>query len=161
MVSLSIRGMTGWVNPFFLAARRPWTFSVAWRRSAGAFFVGTPALVRHPFWLIIQRKPLSLDCPIGGFKQAPKAPRRDGGWRPRGHLFQRLAPGRDGLHKDEPAEYETMATAPYRGHAAKDHGDKARQIGEGDQHVQSPLQRREREKSCQWQFSCRLYTFCH
>jgi hypothetical protein len=39
MVSLSIRGMTGWVNPFFLAARRPGTLFVARRRSAGAFFV--------------------------------------------------------------------------------------------------------------------------
>jgi hypothetical protein len=38
-----------------------------------------------------------------------------------------------------------MATAPYRGHAAKDQGHKAGQIGEGDQHVQSPLQRRKRE----------------
>ena len=83
------------------------------------------------------------------------------GGRPPGHLFQGLAPGRDGLHEDEPAEDETMATAPHRGHAAKDHGHKARQIGEGDQHVQSPLQRREREKSCRWKFSCRLYTFCH
>jgi hypothetical protein len=42
MVSLSIMGMTGWVNPFFLAARRPWTLFVARRRSAGAFFCGTP-----------------------------------------------------------------------------------------------------------------------
>jgi CxxC motif-containing protein (DUF1111 family) len=39
MVSLSIRGMTGWVNPFFLAARRPGTLSVLRRRSAGAFFL--------------------------------------------------------------------------------------------------------------------------
>ena len=50
MVSLSILGMPGWVNPFCLAMRRPWTLSVLRRRSAGAFFVGTPALVRHPFW---------------------------------------------------------------------------------------------------------------
>ena len=42
MVSLSIMGMTGWVNPSFLAIRRPWTFSVARRRSAGAFFCGKP-----------------------------------------------------------------------------------------------------------------------
>ena len=90
-----------------------------------------------------------MHVPIGGFKQAPKAPRRDGSWRPPGQLFQGFAPGRDRLHKEEPAEYETMATAPYRGHAAKDHGDKTRQIGEGDQHVQSPRQRRERENSCQ------------
>jgi hypothetical protein len=40
MVPLSVRGMTGWVNPFFLAIRRPGTLSVARRRSAGAFFVG-------------------------------------------------------------------------------------------------------------------------
>jgi hypothetical protein len=42
MVSLSIRGMTGWVNPFCLAMRRPWTRSVLRRRSAGAFFCGKP-----------------------------------------------------------------------------------------------------------------------
>jgi hypothetical protein len=66
MASLSIMGMTGWVNPFYLTVRRPWTFFVARRRSAGAFFVRTPALGRHPFWLIIQRKPLGLDGPIGG-----------------------------------------------------------------------------------------------
>jgi hypothetical protein len=41
MVPLSIRGMTGWVNPFFLPVQRPWTLSVARRRSAGAFFCGT------------------------------------------------------------------------------------------------------------------------
>jgi len=67
MVSLSIIGMTGWVNPLRVAVRRPGTLSVARRWSGGAFFVGTPALVRHPFWFIIQRKPPSLDCPIGGF----------------------------------------------------------------------------------------------
>jgi hypothetical protein len=38
MVSISISGMTGWVNPFFLAARRPWTTYVSRRRSADAFF---------------------------------------------------------------------------------------------------------------------------
>ena len=65
MVPLSISGMTGWVNPFFLAARRPWTTYVSRRRSADAFFVRTPALVRHPFWLVIQRKPLGLDTPVG------------------------------------------------------------------------------------------------
>ena len=88
-----------------------------------------------------------MHVPIGGFEQAPKAPRRDDGGRPPGHLFQGLAPWRDGLHKDEPAAYKPMATAPYRGHAAKDQGDKARQIGEGDQHVQSPLQRRGEKKA--------------
>ena len=41
-MSLSIMGMTGWVNPFFLAVRRPWTLSVSRRRSAGAFFCGKP-----------------------------------------------------------------------------------------------------------------------
>jgi hypothetical protein len=67
MVPLIIMGMPGWVNPFCLAMRRPWTLFVTRRRSAGAFFVGTPALVRPPFWLIIQRNPLGLDGPIGGF----------------------------------------------------------------------------------------------
>jgi len=75
-----------------------------------------------------------MHVPISGFEQAAKAPGGDGGWRPPGHLFQGLAPGRDGLHEDEPAEDETMATAPHRGHAAKDYGHKARQIGEGDHH---------------------------
>jgi hypothetical protein len=42
MVPLSIMGMTGWVNPFSLAVRRPGTLSVARRRSAGAFFCGPP-----------------------------------------------------------------------------------------------------------------------
>jgi hypothetical protein len=41
MVSLSIIGMTGWVNPLHVAVRRPGTLSVARRRSAGAFFCGT------------------------------------------------------------------------------------------------------------------------
>jgi hypothetical protein len=40
MVSLSIRGMTGRVNPFFLAMRRPGTLSVVRRRFAAPFFVG-------------------------------------------------------------------------------------------------------------------------
>ena len=39
MVSLSIIGMTGWVNPLHVAVRRPWTLFVARRRSAGAFFL--------------------------------------------------------------------------------------------------------------------------
>jgi len=43
------------------------------------------------------------------------------------------------IEAEEPAEYETMATAPHHGHAAKDHGHKARQVGEGDQHVQRHL----------------------
>jgi hypothetical protein len=99
--------------------------------------------------------------PIGGFAHASKAPRGDGGWRPPGHLCQGRAPGRDGLHKEEPAQDEPRAPAPHRGHAAKDHGHKARQRGAGDQQGQSPLQRRERENSYRWKCSCRLYTFCH
>ena len=42
MVPLSIMGMTGWVNLFFLAVRRPGTLSVARRRSTGAFFMENP-----------------------------------------------------------------------------------------------------------------------
>ena len=42
MVSLSIRGMTGWVNPLRVAVRRPGTLFVARRWSAGAFFCGSP-----------------------------------------------------------------------------------------------------------------------
>jgi hypothetical protein len=38
MVTLSIIGMTGWVNPFWLTVRRPGTLSVLRRRSGGAFF---------------------------------------------------------------------------------------------------------------------------
>jgi hypothetical protein len=68
-----------------------------------------------------------MHVPIAGFEQAAKAPGGDGGGGPPGHLFQGLAPGRDGLHEDEPTEDKTMATAPHRGHAAKDHGHKARQ----------------------------------
>jgi hypothetical protein len=40
MVPLSIRGMTGWVNPCCLPVRRPWILFVARRRSTGAFFDG-------------------------------------------------------------------------------------------------------------------------
>jgi hypothetical protein len=39
MVSRSISGMPGWVNPFRVAVRRPGTLSVARRWSGGAFFV--------------------------------------------------------------------------------------------------------------------------
>jgi hypothetical protein len=39
MVSLSIRGITGWVNPFFLAVRRPWTISIVWGGLGAPFFV--------------------------------------------------------------------------------------------------------------------------
>jgi hypothetical protein len=42
MISLSIMGMTGWVNPLRVAVRRPGTLSVARRRSAGAFFCAVP-----------------------------------------------------------------------------------------------------------------------
>jgi len=102
-----------------------------------------------------------MHVPIGRFAQASKAPGGDAGGRPPGHLCQGFAPRVHRLHEDEPAEDATMAPAPPRGHAAQYRDHKARQRGEGDQHVQSPLQRREREKSCRWKFSCRLYTFCH
>jgi hypothetical protein len=46
MVSLSISEMTGWVNPFRVAVRRPGTLSIARRWSVGAFFLWhTRALV--------------------------------------------------------------------------------------------------------------------
>ena len=64
MVSLSIIGMTGWVKPCCLAVRRPGTLFVARWRSAGAFFVGTPAVGRPPVWLLMQRTPLGLDVPL-------------------------------------------------------------------------------------------------
>jgi hypothetical protein len=64
MVSLSIIGMPGWINPFRVAVRRPGTLFVARRRSAGAFFVGTPAVGRPPVWLLMQRTLLDLDVPL-------------------------------------------------------------------------------------------------
>ena len=116
-------------------------------RILGAAFVGVAAIAKEIQDAVrrggqggheILRQPAheEMHVPIGSFQQAPKAPGGDGGGRPPGHLFQGLASGRDGLHEDEPAEDETMATAPHRGHAAKDQGHKARQIGEGDEHVQ-------------------------
>lgn len=39
MVSLSIIGIPYWGKPYFIAARRPWTVSVPWRRSESAFFI--------------------------------------------------------------------------------------------------------------------------
>ena len=141
-------------------------------RILGASFVGMAAIAKEIQDAVrrcwqggheILRQPAheEMHVPIGGFEQASKAPGGDGGWRPPGHLFQGLAAGRDGLHEDKPAEYETMAPAPHRRHAAKYQGYKARQIGEGDQHVQSHFHRRDREKNCRWKFSCRLYTFYH
>src|SRR3989442_10895466 len=115
-------------------------------RILGAAFVGVAAIAKEIQDAVrrcwqggheILRQPAheEMHIPVGGFEQAPKAPGGEGGWRPPGHLFQGLAPGKDRLHEDEPAEYETMATAPYCGHAAKDYGHKAGEIGEGDQHV--------------------------
>jgi hypothetical protein len=75
MVPTSIMGMTGWVNPFILAVRRPGTLSVLRRRSADAFFVGTPAVVRPPFWRIMQRTPLGLDSPLIPIRAAMHAGR--------------------------------------------------------------------------------------
>src|SRR5437899_8443250 len=141
-------------------------------RILGATFVGVTAVAKQIQHAIrgrrqggqeILRQPVDeeMHVPIDGFEQASKAPRGDGGRGPSGHRFQGFSSRVHGLHEDEPAEYETMATAPHRGHAAKYHGHKAREIGEGDEHVQSPLQRRQREKSGRWKFSYRLYTFSH
>ena len=74
--------------------------------------------------------------PIGGFEQAAKAPSGNGGWRPPGEFFQGLAPGRDGVHEDEPAEHEAMVAFPYAGHALKRGSDESGQIREGDHHGQ-------------------------
>jgi hypothetical protein len=76
-----------------------------------------------------------MHVPIGRFEQTSKAPGGDGGWRPLGHLFQRFSPRVHGLHKDQPAEEEAMATAPHGGHAAKHHGHKTREVGEGHHHA--------------------------
>jgi hypothetical protein len=43
------------------------------------------------------------------------------------------------------------------GHTTKHDGYKAREVGQGGHHAQRYLQRKSREKSCQWRFSCRLY----
>ena len=67
----------------------------------------------------------TLYCPV--FEQTPKAPRGDAGGRPPGHLFQGMSPRVHGLHEDEPAEDEAMASAPHRGHAAKHQGYKTRE----------------------------------
>jgi hypothetical protein len=80
MVSLSIIGMTGWVNPCCLAMRRPWTLSVLRRRSGGAF------LLEHQRWCgtlsgsSFNAIPLGLDGPIGGF--SPPEGRLAGGCKP-------------------------------------------------------------------------------
>src|SRR2546427_10285385 len=139
-------------------------------RVLGAAFVGVAAIAKEiqdavrwcwqgGYEILRQPAHEEMHVPIGGFEHASKAPGGDGGGRPPGHLFQGLAPGGDGLHEDEPAAYETMATAPHRGHAAKDHGHKARQRGESDHHAQRHFHRGYREKSRRWASSCRLYTF--
>ena len=48
MVPLSIMGMTGWVNPYCLAVRRPGTLSVARRRTVR---VSVLALLGLTLWL--------------------------------------------------------------------------------------------------------------
>jgi len=132
--------------------------SFLYYRILGATFVGVAPIAKEIQYAVrecgqggheVLRQPTheEMHMPISGFEQAAKAPRGEGGGRPLSHLRQGLAPGRDGLHEDEPAEDEAMATASYGGHAAKNYGHKAGQIGEGDQHGQSPLQKREREKS--------------
>jgi hypothetical protein len=40
----------------------------------------------------------------------------------------------NGLHKDQPAEHETMVTFPNARHILKIGGDESGQIGEGDHH---------------------------
>jgi hypothetical protein len=92
----------------------------------------------------VLRQPMDeqMHVPIGGFEQAAEAPGGDGRWRPPGHLFQGMSPRVHGLHKHQPAADEAMPTAPHGGHAAKDQGHKARQIGEGHQHAQHHPQRR-------------------
>jgi hypothetical protein len=52
------------------------------------------------------------------------------------------------------SQQKAMAPAPYVGHATQYHNHKGRQRGEGDHHEQSRLQRRAREKSWRWKFSC-------
>ena len=76
-----------------------------------------------------------MHIPVGGFEQASKAPRRDRGGRPPGHLFQGVSPGVHRLHEDQPAKNEAMAATPHGGQAAKHHRHKTRQVGEGHHHA--------------------------
>src|SRR2546423_11146361 len=100
-------------------------------RVRGAVFVGVAAIAKKIQDAVrrcwqggheILRQPAyeEMHVPIGGFEHASKAPGGDGGlastWP---SLPRSCAPGRDGLHEDEPAEDEAMAPVPHRGHAAK------------------------------------------
>ena len=112
MVPLSIMGMPDWVNPFCLAVRRPWTLSVARRRSAGAFFVAHPGAFGPD--------PTAIDTPVSKARRAspgrgvlavalppaPSAPReahhdgeasvpRPADWRP-AHVDEEQTVGLDG-----------------------------------------------------------------
>ena len=77
-----------------------------------------------------------MNVPIGGFEEPSEAPGGDGGGRPSRRFLQRVASGINGLHKDEPAEHETMVTFPNARHILKIGGDESRQIGKGDHHEQ-------------------------
>src|SRR6266853_389291 len=85
--------------------------------------------------------------PGGGFEPASKAPRRDRGGRPPGHLFQGMAPGVHRLSEDQPAKNEAMATTPYGGQAAQHPRHKTREVGEGHHHAPRHLQRGYEAKS--------------
>src|SRR5882724_12081035 len=98
-------------------------------RVLGAAFIGVAAIAKERedavrrCWqggheIRCQPAHKKMHIPRGGFEHASKAPRGDRGGRPSGHLFQSFAPRVHGLDEDEPAEDETMATAPHRRHAA-------------------------------------------
>jgi hypothetical protein len=82
-------------------------------RILGPTFVGVAAIAKEIHDAVrrcwqggqeILRQPAheEMHVPIHSFEQAAEAPGGDGGGRPPGHLCQGLAPGRDGLHEDEP-----------------------------------------------------------
>jgi hypothetical protein len=100
-----------------------------------------------------------MHVPIGRLEQASEAPSGDGGWCPPGYLFQGFSPRVEGLHEDQPAEEEAMATAPHAGHASKQHGDKAGQIGEGEHHGQDYQRLDCVEKRARYKSSFRLHSF--
>lgn len=53
-----------------------------------------------------------VDRPIAGFEQASESPFGNLPWAPAGPLVQGFAAGRDGLHRDEPAENQSVLALP-------------------------------------------------
>ena len=87
------------------------------------------------------------------------APRRDGGGRPPGHLFQSVSAGVHRLYEDQPAKNEAMATTPHGGQAAQHARHKTREVGEGHHHAQRHLQRGYEAKNGRRKSTLRLSPF--